>query len=359
MVRGRGGHRGGDGPAHRGGVGRLGGEIPHGPALRQHVRRAEPEHVLGRRPDQRRRARAVRAGDQPGQAAHDRGGHLAGLALDQVAGRGDLVGHGGDRDLQRAAEGVGLAPVVAQRGDARRADRGVGLAVAPGTAHGVSDHHPDGGAGALGERPAQPPGRVVRVAGQQHDRAGRGIGFVHPGGGQDQAVPGLRDPGRPAAGDHPDRLGVDGRLPVHGGDPALGLADDLRGDDQDVAAGQPGGRGGDQGGQVGPGGDLRQPGHRQHGHRQHGHRRAGSRLRGPQRPGRRRPGWAGRPGCRAAGHRASSAARSRAARAISAVAARSVMYSGRARTAIGASPGSSAASLSWLSTSQPSSRPGP
>ncbi len=38
---------------------------------------------------------------------------------------------------------------------------------------------------------------------------GRGVGVVHPGGGEHQAVPGLHDPGVAAARHHPDRFRVD------------------------------------------------------------------------------------------------------------------------------------------------------
>ena len=60
----------------------------------------------------------------------------------------------------------------------------------------------------------QLPGRAVGVVRQQHHGARRGVGAVHPGGGQHQSVPGLDDPGLAAPGHHPDRLGVDRRLPV-------------------------------------------------------------------------------------------------------------------------------------------------
>ncbi len=90
---------------------------------------------------------------------------------------------------------------------------------------------------------------------------------------------------------------------------------------------QAGRRRGDQRGQVRPGGDLGQPGNRQH--------------------------------RELAGHGFSSSARSSAACAICAVAATSVMYSGRARTAMPASSGASTAALSCSSTSHPPISPGP
>ena len=80
-------------------------------------------------------------------------------------------------------------------------------------------------------------------------------------------------------------------------------------------------------------------------------------------PGRRRSETSGIPDrpemviC--GGHRASSWARSMAALAMAAVDGTSRMYSGRARTAMPASAGSSAAALSWSSTSHPSMRSAP
>ena len=71
----------------------------------------------------------------------------------------------------------------------------------------------------------------------------------------------------------------------------------------------------------------------------------------------RYPGQAGDGDLR--GHRASSRARSMAALAMAAVDGTSRMYSGRARTAMPASAGSSAAALSSSSTSQPSMRSAP
>jgi hypothetical protein len=74
----------------------------------------------------------------------------------------------------------------------------------------------------------------------------RRVGGVHARRREHQPVPGLYDPGRPAAGDHAYRFGVDGLLPVHPDHPALRLADDLGGDHQDVPVGQAVGRARDQ-----------------------------------------------------------------------------------------------------------------
>ena len=322
MRRGR-GQRGGDRPADRPGVDRLGGERPDGPAGQRHVGRPEPEHVLLGRPDQCPRTRAVLLGDQLGQPAHDRDRDLPRLALHQVRGRGDLVGDGGDGDLQDVAERVGLAAVVPHRGEAGRADRVVGLPGPPRPAHRVGDDHADAYAGAVVQRLAEPPGGLVRVLGQQDDGPRGGVGLIHAGRRQHQSVPGLRDGGGAAPGDHPHCLGLDGLLPGDGYDPALRLAHDLRRDDEDVARAQVRSGRGDEGRQVATRRDLGQSGDREDGNRRSGHYR-------------------------------SSWARSSAARAMAAVAGRSRMYSGRARTAMSARAGSSAAALSWSSTSQPS-----
>jgi len=335
VVRRRRGQRGGDGAAHRRAIDGLGGERPDGPAGQRHIRRPEPEHVVCGRPDQCAGPRAVGLGDQVRQPADHGDRDPQRLALHQVRGGGDLVGHGGDRDLQDGAERVGFAAVVPDRDDACGADGVVGLAVAPRPAHRVGDDHAEPPAGAAAHRLAQPPGGGVGVGRQQHHRARGRVGLIHAGRGQHQAMPGLRDRGGPAPGDHPHGLGLDGLLPRDRGHPALGLADDLGGDHEDVAVAQARGGPGDQRRQVGPGADLRQPGHRLDG---------------------QRGGPAHRVLCGA--HR-SSTARSSAARAMAAVAGRSRMYSGRARTSMPASPGSSAADLSVSSTSQPSTRSRP
>ena len=325
------GQRGADRPAGRAGIDRLGGERADGPAGQRDIRRPEPEHVLVGGADEGSRARPVLLGDQVGQPAHDRDRDAERLALHQVARGRDLVGDGGHGDLEDVAEGVSLAAMVARREHARRADGVVGLPGPPRPAHGVGDDHAEPDAGQGLQRLAQPPGRLVGIGGQQHHGARRGVGLIDAGGGQDQAVPGLGDGRAAAPRDHPHGLGLDRLIPRGGDHPALGLADDLRGDHQDVAVAQAGRALGDERGQVRPWRDLRQPGD------------GGDR----DRAGHRRGSWA------------SSTARSTAARAIAAVAGMSRMYSGRARTSMSASAGSSAAALSWSSTSQPPIRSGP
>ena len=179
-------------------------------------------------------ASLTRSGQPPDQGHGDAGQ----LALDQVRGGCQFVRDGRDGYLQRPAEGVRLAAVVAQRGQPGDADGRVRLAHPPGPPHGVGDHHRDDDAPPVAQPAADPAGRVVRVRGQQRDRARGGVGVVHPGRGQHQAVMGLHDAGRAAPRHHPDRLGVDGLVPVGPDDPALRFADDLGGDDHDVAVGQ-------------------------------------------------------------------------------------------------------------------------
>ncbi len=239
MVRRGRGQRGFDRAGDGGGIDRLRGERADGAPGGQHVGRAEPEHVLARLPDQRPGTGAVVVGDQGGEPAHDRDRYLQRLALDQVPGGGDLVGDRGHGDLKGVAERVVLAAVVPHRQHPGGADRGVGLPGPPRPAHGVGDDDPDGHPEPGTQRLAQPPGGLVGVLGEQHDGAGGGVGLVDPGGGHHEPVPGLRDRRRAASGHHAHRLRRDRVLAGHGGDPALGLADHLRGDHEDVAVEQP------------------------------------------------------------------------------------------------------------------------
>lgn len=138
------------------------------------------------------------------------------------------------------------------------------------------------------------------------------------------------------ARDHAYGLRVYGVLArVRRHDPALGLGDDLRGDQQDVPVPQVGRGHRDQFRQVVARPDL------------------GYALDGPY-----LVGGNGRGGGVRVGHREASASSS-AARAISAVASRSVIISGTARQEIPAASTSATASASAVSTSQPSSSPVP
>ncbi len=99
----------------------------------------------------------------------DGDGNAAGLAHDQLGGRGQLVGDADLGDLQLPARGVGGAPQVDDRGHAGAADGHVGDASAPGPAEGVGDDHADarrrrGPAGRRGC--AGPSGRSRRAAGR-------------------------------------------------------------------------------------------------------------------------------------------------------------------------------------------------
>ena len=265
MVRRGSGERGFDRAGDCGGIDWLRGERADRAPGGQHVGRAEPEHVLARHPDERPRAWAVVVGDQGGEPTHERDRQLPGLALDQVPGGGDLVRHRRHGDLEGVAERVLLAPVVAHRQHPGRADRRVGLAGPPRAAHGVRDHHADGHPEPPAQRLAQPPGGLVGILGEQHDRAGRGVGLVDPGRRHHQPVPGLRDRRRAAPGHHADGLGRDRVVAGHRRDPALGLADDLGRDHENVAVEQPGPARGERGvrdhlRQVVARGDLRYAG---------------------------------------------------------------------------------------------------
>ena len=79
-----------------------------------------------------------------GEPAHHGHRHGGQLALDQIGGRGDLVGHRDLGDHQLVAVLVDGARIAVQHGQTRRADGGVDLAVAPGAAHRVGDDHGDG-----------------------------------------------------------------------------------------------------------------------------------------------------------------------------------------------------------------------
>ena len=174
--------------------------------------------------------------DQLGQSAQHRDRSAAQLALDQVGGRGQLVGQGHRGHRELVAVVVDLPGVRRQHPDPGRPDRVVGLAEAPGPARGVGDDHADVAADGLAESGGQPLGGGVRVDGQQQDPAGLDVGGVDSGRGQGEAGVGPDDPHRTALRDHgPGRLG-DGRLAVGGvGVPVLGLADDLGRDHDDVA----------------------------------------------------------------------------------------------------------------------------
>ena len=125
-------------------------------------------------PDQRAGAGAVGLGDQAASPADDRHRDPGRLALDQVGGRRELVGHRGDRHLQRRAERVRLAAVVAQRQPARprRSPRRSGRSATGRPIVSVIEHR-HGDAQPVAQPLAQPPGGAVGVLGQQRHRARR------------------------------------------------------------------------------------------------------------------------------------------------------------------------------------------
>lgn len=227
---------------------------------------------------------------------------------------------------------VGAAAQVVQYAHARRADRHVGQARAPGAAEGVGDDHADLDAERVTDSLADRARGGVRVLGEEQDRARCRVGGVDAGRGHHQALPVLDDAQGAAPGHHPYGLRVDRGLPVGGlDDPALGLGDDLRGDQQDVAVEEVGRGGRDQLGQVVAGTDLGQAGE------------------GPDPVG----------GVRLAHAVRTSSARASASPAIRAVASTSLIISGTARQRMPAASTRSTLAASTVSTSQPSSSPEP
>ena len=77
--------------------------------------------------------------------------------------------------------------------------------------------------------------RGVRVLGQEYDVPGSDVRGVHAGRGHHDAEPVLHDRRRAPACDHAHRLVADGGRAVTRPHPALGLAHDLAGDQDDVA----------------------------------------------------------------------------------------------------------------------------
>ena len=125
-------------------------------------------------------------------------------------------------------------------GHAGAADGHVGDTAPPRPPEGVGDDDPDVDAERVLQAGPDPPGRAVRVLGQQRRRAVRHVGQVDAGVGADEAVPGLADHEVAASAQDPHRLllapgpawprGRRGRRDQ----PALRLGHDLLGDDDDV-----------------------------------------------------------------------------------------------------------------------------
>ncbi len=249
------------------------------------------------------------------------------LVLDEVGGAGEFVRHRGRRHDKRVAVAIGTAGEVVEHDEAGSADGEVGLTVSPRSAERVRDDHADPSAGHCEEACAQATRRGVGVERQQHEPPGFHVRGVDTRRGHHEAVPGLRDHRVPPSGDLPDGLRRDGRKPVGTvDDPALGLAHDLAGDDDDVAVGQLGHRRGHERGEVVVRTDLRD-------------------TVGCEHPD--------------VGHPAApiEVASSSAAAAIPAVAGTSDIHSGLATATMPAAASGSTASASAESTSHPSRRP--
>ena len=90
--------------------------------------------------------RSSRAEPEPGLVgvAADHGHrHLVELAHDELGGRGQLVGDGEDRRLERVAVGVRHAEIGLEGAEPGDADRHVDETLPPGPAEGVGDDHRD------------------------------------------------------------------------------------------------------------------------------------------------------------------------------------------------------------------------
>src|SRR5436309_816487 len=147
-------------------------------AWHRHVRLLLPEQIA-RGVAQEALAAAAVVGRE-GEAAHDGGGHAVELAHHRLGGRGELVGEGENRRLQRPPRRIALAEIALERREAGHADGDVGEALAPWPAKGVGDDDADVAAGGRGESLAQRARRAVGVLGQERDAVGVDVGLVHP-----------------------------------------------------------------------------------------------------------------------------------------------------------------------------------
>ncbi len=351
VVRGRCGERFGDRVAQILRIDRFGRERAHGPAQQQCLATtlfeclvgAQPEQVLLAAPDQILCGGTVVDRVETADDCHR---NPAELALDQITRGGEFVGESDGGDEQLVALRIVRAGVAVQDRQARRADRGVGLADAPRAAHRVGHDDGDGHPEQRVQLLTQRGGAGVGILGEQREFAGVDVGTVDPGCGLDDAEPVLRDERASLAGQHTDRLLGD-QAAAHGvacvgvggglDDSPFDLRDDLAGDHEDVAVDEPRRRTRDCVGEVVAGPELGQSGDRDD----------------LDRPAGRMVAHVGAGGG-VGGHHRLTPASSSAARAISAVAAGSVMSRGTLRTA---TPGTSAVSVSW--TSQPSRMPVP
>ncbi len=201
---------------------------------------SETEKIEGTVADERCRAASVltRSKHQMTETGHHGDRAAAGLALDQVSCRCELVGDGGDGYRQRIPLRVASAAQVLARRHTRASDRQVGLPVAPRPAHRVGHQHRDVHPDQLGDALTEEPRRLIGVDREQHDGSCRGVGGIHSGSGHNEAMAGLGNHRIAPGGKRADRLCGYRLTPAPLCDPALGLAHHLAGDDRDVAIGK-------------------------------------------------------------------------------------------------------------------------
>ena len=190
------------------------------------------------------------------EAADDGDGDLVELVHHRFGGGGEFVNDRHFRDLQVIAFGVDLSDVGADWVHAADADGDVGQSVAPGATEGVGDDYGDIDLASGDEAAADFKGGGGGIDGQERDGfAAADVGLVDAGVGADPAVAGF---GEDEASRHADdalRLAEDqfdracvlfpvigpvlgepaGADVVEADDAALGLGDDLLGDEEDVA----------------------------------------------------------------------------------------------------------------------------
>ncbi len=207
-----------------------------------------------------------------GSPTHDGHRYRSQLALDQIGGRGDLVGDRHLGDQQLVAVPIDRAGVAVQHGHAGRADCGIGLAVAPRATHRVGNDDADRDAQFVAQPGAQGCGAAVGVDGQQCQFAGTDVGAVHSGRGLNHAQRVLGDQCATFAGKDTNGLIVD-KLAAQrvsllgifwcGHQAAFAFGQHLAGDDQHVAVAQPGCGRDQRGAQVIAGAELGKPSDRQ------------------------------------------------------------------------------------------------
>jgi len=173
------------------------------------------------------------------EPAYDGDGTSAQLALREIRGCRYLVGDGHHRDLQFVPVRVPYADVVIHGAHSRDADGMVGLAEPPRPSSRIRDDHSQAESGRRGQPLSEQHRASVRVAGQEQDRFGSEVGVVDTRSSDRQASSGADNPGLSPAGNSPGALRRN-ELGTSGGrfDTALGLADDLGRDNEDVSVAQ-------------------------------------------------------------------------------------------------------------------------